>query len=77
MNLHGVKEPIMAQDVGLSGSAFFDADLSNARFMDADLSGARFVNVNMTGVAHAGKGFGARSTSTRHMRQFAATLRCL
>jgi hypothetical protein len=25
-----------------------------------------------TGVAHAGKGFGAFSTSTRHMRQFAA-----
>jgi hypothetical protein len=25
-----------------------------------------------TGVAHAGMGFGAFSTSTRHMRQFAA-----
>ena len=27
-----------------------------------------------TGVAQAGKGLGARSTSTRHMRQLAATL---
>ena len=27
----------------------------------------------MTGVAQAGKGFGAFSTSTRHMRQLAAT----
>ncbi len=27
-----------------------------------------------TGVAQAGSGFGAFSTSTRHMRQFAATL---
>ena len=26
-----------------------------------------------TGVAHAGSGFGAFSTSTRHMRQLAAT----
>ena len=28
---------------------------------------------SITGVAQAGSGFGARSTSTRHMRQFAAT----
>ena len=28
---------------------------------------------SMTGVAQAGSGFGARSTSTRHIRQFAAT----
>ncbi len=27
-----------------------------------------------TGVAHAGSGFGAFSTSTRHMRQLAATV---
>ena len=27
-----------------------------------------------TGVAQAGRGLGARSTSTRHMRQFAATV---
>ncbi len=36
-----------------------------------------FVNTfmpSMTGVAHAGSGFGAFSTSTRHMRQLAATL---
>ena len=30
-----------------------------------------------TGVAQAGSGFGAFSTSTRHMRQLAATDRCL
>ena len=29
---------------------------------------------SITGVAQAGSGFGARSTSTRHMRQFAATV---
>ena len=28
---------------------------------------------SITGVAQAGSGFGARSTSTRHIRQFAAT----
>jgi len=28
---------------------------------------------SITGVAQAGSGFGAFSTSTRHMRQFAAT----
>ena len=28
---------------------------------------------SITGVAQAGSGFGARSTSTRHMRQLAAT----
>ena len=28
---------------------------------------------SITGVAQAGKGLGAFSTSTRHMRQFAAT----
>ena len=36
-----------------------------------------FVNIFMpspTGVAQAGRGFGAFSTSTRHIRQFAATL---
>ena len=27
---------------------------------------------SITGVAHAGRGLGAFSTSTRHMRQFAA-----
>ncbi len=27
---------------------------------------------SVTGVAQAGRGFGARSTSTRHMRQLAA-----
>ena len=39
---------------------------------------ASFERVNtlipsITGVAQAGSGFGARSTSTRHMRQLAAT----
>ena len=29
---------------------------------------------SITGVAQAGRGFGARSTSTRHMRQLAATV---
>ena len=29
-------------------------------------------HLQQTGVAHAGSGFGAFSTSTRHMRQFAA-----
>ena len=29
---------------------------------------------SVTGVAHAGIGFGALSTSTRHMRQLAATV---
>ena len=29
---------------------------------------------SVTGVAHAGNGLGAFSTSTRHMRQFAATV---
>ena len=30
-----------------------------------------------TGVAQAGSGLGAFSTSTRHIRQFATTVRCL
>ncbi len=41
----------------------------------ADMAAGERVNTFMpspTGVAQAGMGFGAFSTSTRHMRQFAA-----
>ena len=41
----------------------------------ADIAAGDLVNTfmpSLTGVAQAGIGFGALSTSTRHMRQFAA-----
>ena len=48
--------------------------------LGADIARAEAVNTfmpSMTGVAQAGSGFGAFSTSTRHIRQLAATDRCL